>query len=109
MLNQVPTIPSTEVYFVFCGIIDQNSVNRIFNTLAVVTNPQNHVVHVHLLFQSTGGFVGDGFCLYNFFKSLTVDLTIYNVGSVQSAATIAFLGAKKRKTSARAVYASSCP
>jgi ATP-dependent Clp protease protease subunit len=56
------------------------------------------------MFQSTGGYVGDGICLYNFFKSLTIDLTIYNAGFVQSIAAVAFLGAKKRKTSARATF-----
>lgn len=60
--------------------------------------------HIHLLFQSLGGSVGDGICLYNFFQALTIDLTLYNVGAVQSIATIAYLGAKKRKTSAYAVF-----
>ncbi len=60
--------------------------------------------HVHLLFQSSGGFVGDGICLYNFFRSLPIDLTIYNAGAVQSIAAIAYLGAKKRKTSKHGTF-----
>ena len=48
--------------------------------------------------------MGDGVCLYNFLKTLPIDLTIYNVGAVFSIATIAYLGAKKRKTSTRAVF-----
>jgi ATP-dependent protease ClpP protease subunit len=43
-------------------------------------------------------------CLYYFFKALTIDLTIYNVGWVQSISLIAYLGAKKRKTSSRATF-----
>jgi len=62
------------------------------------------VTHLHVLFQSSGGYVGDGVCLYNFFQSLQFDLTLYNVGSVQSIATLAYLGAKKRKTSAQATF-----
>jgi ATP-dependent protease ClpP protease subunit len=58
----------------------------------------------HLFFQSSGGSVGDGIALYNYFKTLTLDLTIYNPGSVCSIATIAYLGAKRRKTSANAIF-----
>ena len=50
------------------------------------------VAHVHLLFQSNGGTVGDGLCLYNFFRSLPISLTFYNTGSVASVAAIAYLG-----------------
>lgn len=62
------------------------------------------VPHVHLLFQSTGGNIGDGLCLYSYFRALTVDLTLYNGGTVASIATIAYLGAKHRKTSAYATF-----
>lgn len=57
------------------------------------------VKQVHLLFQTTGGFVGDGIALYNYFKTLPTDLTIYNTGAVASIGVIAYLGAKTRKTS----------
>ena len=62
------------------------------------------VEHIHLLFQSTGGFIGDGICLYNFFRALPIDLTIYNCGTVQSAACTAYLGAKRRKVSTYAAF-----
>jgi ATP-dependent Clp protease, protease subunit len=93
---------SSEVYGVFCGSIDQGTVQRIFSGL---TNASaNNVRHIHLLFQSNGGTVGDGVCLYNFFKSFPIPITVYNVGAVQSIAVIAYLGAKIRKTSARALF-----
>jgi ATP-dependent Clp protease, protease subunit len=57
-----------------------------------------------LLFQSTGGTVSDGVCLYNFFRSLPIGLTLYNSGSVASIAVIAYLGAKKRKVNAHATF-----
>lgn len=90
------------IYAVFAGVIDQAAVQRIFQGVAGAMG--NGVDHIHLLFQSFGGAVGDGVCLYNFFRALPIDLTLYNVGSVSSAATTAYLGAKKRKTSAYATF-----
>ncbi len=60
--------------------------------------------HVHLLVQSTGGFIGDGVALYNFFRALPIDLTVYNVGQISSVAVVTYLGAKKRKVSANATF-----
>jgi ATP-dependent Clp protease protease subunit len=85
-----------EVYAIFSGEINGASVQRIING---VTSVMGQVEHIHLLFQSNGGYIGDGICLYNFFRALTLDLIIYNGGSVGSIAAIAFLGAKTRKTS----------
>jgi ATP-dependent Clp protease, protease subunit len=96
-----PELPE-EVYGVFCDAINQASVQRIFGNVATAT--QKGVKHIHLLFQSTGGLVSDGVALYNFFKTAPIDITLYNVGSVQSIAAIAYLGAKKRKTSACATF-----
>jgi len=97
MATQVPELPP-EVYGAFSDQINQASIQRIFNTVGIACN--NGVRHIHLLFQSTGGFVADGVALYNFFKTIPLELTIYNVGSVQSMGTIAFLGARHRKASA---------
>ncbi len=91
-----------EVYAAFASNIDTTAVGRIIQ--AVATAMTQGASRLHLLFQSEGGSVGDGVCLYNFFKSLPVPLTIYNVGSVASAATVAFLGAKTRKASAQATF-----
>jgi ATP-dependent Clp protease, protease subunit len=104
MSDQPPNVPavSNEAYAVFSDNVNQASLQRIFNAFA--TGTANQVTHVHLLFQSSGGFVGDGICLYNFFKTLPIDLTIYNAGSVQSIALIAYLGARKRITSSKAVF-----
>src|SRR5215217_2667776 len=55
------------------------------------------VAHVHMLFQSNGGTVCDGVCLYNFFRSLPISLTLYNTGSVAPVAVVAYLGAHERK------------
>ena len=87
----------------FSGAIDQEAATRIFNGLATIS--ANSVNRVHMLFQSLGGGIGEGVALYNFFRALPFDLTLYNTGTVASIATIAYLGAKKRKTSAFAAFA----
>lgn len=96
------SLPRT-AYATFCLGIDQNALQRIMQNFAL--GAVNGVGIVHLFFQSTGGNVGDGIALYNYFKALTSpELTLYNAGVVSSIAVIAFLGAKRRKASARAVF-----
>ena len=96
-----PSLPN-EVWATFAGPIDQAAVQRILAGLA--TASLNKVTHLHFLFQSFGGVVGDGICLHNVFHALPFDLTLYNAGSVQSIAVIAYLGAKKRKVSTHATF-----
>jgi ATP-dependent protease ClpP protease subunit len=97
--NSLP--PVDEAYGIFCGAVNEETVKKLAACLSTATTKNQNV---HLLFQSSGGSVGDGVFLYNFFKSLPVRLTIYNVGSVSSIAVIAYLGAKRRVTSAHAVF-----
>ena len=82
---------SQEVFAVFCGAINEAAVARIFNGVAAVTT--NNVKRVHLLFQSSDGNVGDGVCLYNFFRAVSIPLSLYNIGSCVSIAALSFLGA----------------
>ena len=95
---QLPPI----VYAVFCGAMDQASAQRFFTGFASASS--QNVKEVHVLFQSLGGNVAEGIALYNFFRALTFDLILYNVAQVSSSALIAYLGAKKRKTSAHASF-----
>lgn len=101
-MNGTPAPQPTQVYTTFVGNIDQAAVQRFFIGMATVM--ATPITDVHVLFQSTGGFIGDGVCLYNYFQSLPFTLTLYNAGSVQSIATIAYLGAKKRKVSTYATF-----
>jgi ATP-dependent Clp protease protease subunit len=96
-----PKLPD-EVYTIFCGGIEQATAQKIVNSLTAAS--VNHVKHVHILFQSAGGFVGDGIFLYNLFRAVPIELTLYNVGQLSSAAVVAYLGAKRRKTSTRATF-----
>jgi ATP-dependent Clp protease, protease subunit len=98
----VPINPQNSVYAVFAGGIDTQVVQRFFNGITSALGAGQ--TDLHLLFQSWGGNVSDGVCLYNFFRTLPADLTLYNVGNVSSIATIAYLGAKRRKVSTYATF-----
>jgi ATP-dependent Clp protease, protease subunit len=92
----------TEIYATLAGNVDGPMVQRVFQACATAIN--GGVKTVHLLIQSTGGFVGDGIALYNYLRNLPLTLIAYNAGSVQSVAVILFLAAKQRKASETANF-----
>lgn len=100
-MTTTPILPA-EIYAVLAGPIDQPALQRILNSFSMCS--LQGVERMHVLFQSAGGGIGEGVCLYNFFKTLSIDLTLYNAGIVASIAVVAFLGAKKRKTSRHAAF-----
>jgi len=101
MATQPPPLPP-ELYGVFPGPISAETVARIVNGL---TNASaKNVRHIHLMFNSTGGMVGEGVTLYNLFRTLPFDLTLYNSGMVASIAVIAYLGARHRMVSSHATF-----
>jgi len=91
-----------EAFATFCGAIDQTSAQRIMT--GVTAAMEKPVRRLHILFQSTGGMVGDGVCLYNFLRTCPLPITLYNSGGVTSIAAVAYLGAKERKASAHALF-----
>lgn len=99
--NQMTPAPP-DLFAMFVGSIDQAAVERYARNMAFLTNPNAGTIH--LMFQSNGGIVGDGVCLYNLFRFFPGQLTIYNTGAVCSIATIAYLGAPRRKVSAHATF-----
>jgi ATP-dependent Clp protease protease subunit len=106
MVTPAPIPPETapaHVYGVFVDDINQANSTRIVQGITGAIAAGNK--HLHVMFQSWGGFVGDGVMLYNFFKSLSVvDLSLYNSGQVSSAAILAYLGAKRRVASPRSLF-----
>ena len=91
------------VYGVFVDDINQANTKRVVEGVTGAITAGNK--HLHVMFQSWGGFVGDGIMLHNFFKSLSiVDLSLYNSGQVASAAVVAYLGAKRRVASKSAIF-----
>lgn len=95
------TAPET-AYGLFAGSLDQYAIQRFHNALSQATF--SGVKHIHLLFQCNGGVVGDGISLYNLLRAAPVDITLYNVGSISSIGTVAYLGAKHRKVSQYATF-----
>jgi len=100
-MSSLPPLP-IEIYGVFAGPIEQASSQKIVSNLAGAT--QRGVKHAHVLFQSSGGSVADGVFLYNLFRTLPIEITLYNGGQVCSAALIAYLGGRHRKTNAQATF-----
>jgi len=89
-------------FAMFSGNLDQEGLSRIFHLVSKLSN--DGVRDVHLLLQSAGGVVGNGVCLYNWFRALPLRLNIYNSGSVRSSAVLAYLGAAHRRASPHATF-----
>jgi len=87
-----------EIWAVYCGDITAKLITGLTTVGAQGTK------RVHILFQSWGGFIGDGVFLYNALNKLGVEIIFYNAGQVASAATLAYLGAHGRKTTANAIF-----
>lgn len=100
--QQAGDVISTDFYGLFAGAIDQLAVQRFHNVLSIAS--QNGIGTAHLLFQSSGGLVGDGISLYNLFRASPIDIVFYNVGSICSIGVIAYLGARKRKVSKHGAF-----
>jgi ATP-dependent Clp protease, protease subunit len=98
----VPAPLPKQAYAIYCGDINQVNGAKVVNSLTGAI--AGKVEHVHLLFQSAGGYVGDGVFLYNLFRAITIELTLYNAGQISSAGVIAYLGAKRRKTTASGTF-----
>jgi ATP-dependent Clp protease protease subunit len=98
---QAPPLPEV-VHAIFCGDIAQVTAQKVVNGLTFAIGAK--VKHVHLLFQTAGGYVGDGVFLYNLFRTIPIELTLYNAGQISSAGVIAYLGARNRKTTRNATF-----
>jgi ATP-dependent protease ClpP protease subunit len=94
--------PPEHVYGIFCGDINSANTQKFVQNLAVASNIG--VKHIHILFQSWGGFIGDGIFLYNLLHVFPIPITLYNAGQVSSAGVLAFVGAKYRKTTKNALF-----
>lgn len=107
MSDQIPlATPSPaqpqEVYATLAGMVDSAMVQRVFNGFSAAVN--NKVGTVHLLIQSTGGFIAEGVALYNYLRHLPLKIVAYNGGGVSSIAVIVFLAAHRRRASETASF-----
>jgi ATP-dependent protease ClpP protease subunit len=92
-----------DFYWMYGGIANEAMVDRFIRQLPLMMRTPADATH-HLALQSSGGLIGDGVWLYNFFRGFPRKLTVYNTGTVASIATIAFLGASKRVVSKHAAF-----
>jgi ATP-dependent protease ClpP protease subunit len=90
------------LYAIYCGGIEQANSQKVVNSLTIAMN--NNVRHVHVLLQSAGGYISDGVFLYNLFRTVPIEITLYNGGQISSAGVIAYLGAANRVTGANATF-----
>jgi ATP-dependent protease ClpP protease subunit len=102
MADAVKQSVRENVYGIFCGDINAANTQKLVQNLTAASNLG--VKHVHLLFQSWGGFLGDGIFIYNLLRSFPIPVTLYNAGQVASAGVVAFIGAKHRKTTNNAIF-----
>lgn len=89
-------------YLGYTGTIDPQGVSRIAAMLNTAVNDQFD--GVYLCISSPGGYVGDGIYLYNHIRSLPLEVTIHNVGSVSSIAVAVFVAAQHRYCSKHAMF-----
>lgn len=98
---QAPAFPP-EIYATLTGLVDADMVRRVFNAGATAVNAK--IQKIHLLIQSTGGFVGDGIALHNYLRNLPIEITTYNMGSVMSIAVLVYLAGNVRRASESATF-----
>ena len=83
-----------EIWVTFGGVLDVPIIRTTFDLFhkAYV----DKVETIHILMHSPGGGINEGVGLYNYFRSLPMEIVAYNAGTVASAAVTAYLGATKR-------------
>lgn len=85
---------SSPIYINFVADIYLSQVNVLIDTfIQLITQGNTEFI---LLLSSDGGSVTNGITLYNFLKSLPINLTIFNIGAINSIANVIFLASDKR-------------
>lgn len=93
---------SPTVYVAFSAEINVSTTESLIATLANLSN--QGVQHVYLLLSTPGGAVMSGMTLYNVLRAMPFDLTIHNVGNVDSIGNAVFLAGKHRYATPQATF-----
>src|SRR5665213_219214 len=93
----------SDVYAVYCGDMNAANSNKLVQNLTAAS-ASGKIKTLHILWQSWGGFVGDGVFVYNLLHNFPMDIVLYNAGHVASAGVTAFLGAQKRKATKNSLF-----
>lgn len=90
-------------YINFFDIINDVKVRglmAICNDIIAKVKPKE----LYFLISSNGGSVDAGITLYNFLRSLPVEISMHNMGSIDSIATVIFLAGNKRYASPHSAF-----
>jgi len=91
------------IYVNFYDSIDPAKAKHIMAFLSELVSKEKPD-YIYCLFSSPGGSVESGIVLYNFIRSLPVELIMHNTGSIDSIANIVFLSANTRFTSVHSSF-----
>jgi ATP-dependent protease ClpP protease subunit len=91
-----------EVYLSFSGEISAGSSQSLIATLSECCN--QNVKRAYLMLSTPGGSVMHGMNLYNVLRALPIELTIHNVGNVDSIGNVVFLAGGKRYACAHSTF-----
>ena len=97
-----PQPPPPVVYVNFSAEITPLPTETLLATVANLVNQK--VPHIYLLLSTPGGSVMHGLTIYNVLRGLACDLTIHNVGNVDSIGNAIFLAGKHRYACKNATF-----
>jgi ATP-dependent protease ClpP protease subunit len=97
-----PPPPPRPVVIYFCAPIIHPATTRFRSALCKAVDLQ--VPSITVFMSSTGGMVDEGMSLYGFIRSLPVDITIHNIGSIDSIALAVYLAAARRLANPDATF-----
>ncbi len=86
------------IYVNFFDAIIDVKVKAIMGAVSEIINQRKPDV-IYCLFSSSGGQVEAGIALYNFLRSLPIEIIMHNTGSIDSIANVIFLSANTRYAS----------
>ena len=87
-------VSGNNVFISFFGDISLPNVQNLMNTFLQISGQNPSLIS--FLFSSPGGDVSAGITFYNFLKSLSTKIIVYNMGNIDSVATVIFLAGNER-------------
>jgi ATP-dependent Clp protease, protease subunit len=91
-----------EVYVSFASNVTLPAMNQLLGIFGKFV--QEKAKRAHLLISSNGGNIHCGITIYNVLRGLPLELYTYNVGNVDSIATVIYLAGIKRFASPRSSF-----
>lgn len=101
--NRMVETSNKTVYVNFFDAITDAKVKAIMAAMSNIINQQKPDA-IYCLFASSGGQVDAGISLYNFLRSLPVEIIMHNTGSIDSIANVIFLSADTRYASTHSSF-----